>query len=121
MPYACMLAYNYRCLILHYNIIQIESTVDSNGVPIMFEVNVKRSNSNNMTPKCSFKISAANSKCIANALLKYRCEINFTVSSCPQLQEQPQDADYQIGIFTENDIGKSSLNASNNIPCKLNF
>ena len=71
-------------------------------------------------PKCSLKIFA-NSKCIANAdaLVQYHCEINFPVSSCQELFLQPeQDADYQIGIFAESSIGRSSLNFSN-IPCKL--
>ena len=71
-------------------------------------------------PECSLKIFAGN-KCIANAnaLVKYRCEINFPVNSCQELFLQPeQDADFQIGIFSESSIGRSSLNFSN-IPCKL--
>ncbi len=69
---------------------------------------------------CSLKIYA-NSKCIANANaeVKYRCEIDFPVSDC-NLQPE-QGADYQIRIFAESSIGKSSLPISNIIPCKFNF
>ncbi len=86
----------------------------------MFQVSVERSRSDNMIPKCSFEFSA-NSKCFANYLAKYRCEINFLVSRCPQLLlQQDQEADYHIRMFAKNSIGNSSLTKTH-ILCKLNI
>lgn len=96
----------------------MNSTIDPND--LTFQVNVERLSVDNLL-KCSFNVSA-DRKCIANALQKnYLCKIYFAVSSCPQLiLQQKQEEDYQIGIFSQNIIGRSS-GTTFHVLCKFNF
>ncbi len=84
----------------------------------MFQVNVERSSQDDIPINCSYKFSAE-SKCIVNSLeTEYKCEIDFAVSSCPQLTlQQVQEADYRIGILVENSIGVS-LTSQGHVLCK---
>ncbi len=98
-------------------IIQVEScTVDSNGLPVTFEVNVERSSLDNASINCSFNVTAK-SNCSARAL--YCCDVDFAVGRCPQLLlQQEQESDYQIGIFAKTSIGRSSQTTTSAL-CKL--